>query len=276
MSGQFCIKRDDFNTNATKSVSRMRNDEENCDVSLVANDGKHVLGHKSVLNCNSEYIRDSISTRKSPFPIISFSFLDSKGLNRMLDFMYHGQVIVNLEDMENFIHLSKKLRIRGMTDDKYSVTLQESVDEVNKSQSKEKTIGEKYFNDVCKDEVGKTKTMNIKQVHTPRARYGKPPPIIRYKNVPLTKNDFNLEAMRWAKHIGSGRYRCKHCAREAASSSNIKEHVETHLVGLIIQCPLCRYCFERSEKYRKHFIKGKCSKSNQYTYMFENVQITTS
>ena len=258
MSGQFCIKRDDFDTNDTKSVSRMRNDEENCDVSLVANDGKHVLGHKSVLNCNSEYIRDSISTRKSPFPIISFSFLDSKGLNRMLDFMYHGQVIVNLEDMENFIHLSKKLRIRGMADEKYSVTLQESVDEVNKSQLKEKTIGEKYFNDVCEGEEGKTKTMKLKQVHTPRA--DKPLPIIRYKNVPLTKLALNSEAMRWAKHIGSGRYRCRHCGHET-NMGHMKEHVETHMRGLIIQCPVCRHCFERSGQYRKHFIKGKCSNS---------------
>ena len=178
----------------------------------------------------------------------------------MLDFMYHGQVIVNLEDMENFIHLSKKLRIRGMADDRYSVTLQESVDEVNKSQSKEKTIGEKYFNDVREDEVGTTKTMKLKQVHTPRAPYGKPLPIIRYKNVPMTKNDLNSEAMRWAKHIGMGRYRCRHCAREA-STGNIKEHVETHMVGLIVQCSLCRHCFERSTQYRRHFNKGKCSKS---------------
>ena len=44
-----------------------------------------------------------------------------------------------------------------MIDDKYSVTLQESVDEVNKSQSKEKTIGEKYFNDVYSFRLHKLK-----------------------------------------------------------------------------------------------------------------------
>ena len=121
MSGQFCIKRDDCETKDTKSVSRFRLDEETCDVTLVGNDGKHVLGHKKVLICNSEYIKDSLRKRNVSFPLISFPFLDSKDLNRLLDFMYHGKVIVNLEEMEKFIELSKKLRIRGMTDDRYSV-----------------------------------------------------------------------------------------------------------------------------------------------------------
>ena len=263
MSGEFCIKRDDCETNDIKSVSRMRLDEETCNVTLAGNDGKHVLGHKKVLISNSEYIRDSIGEKNLPFPLISFPFLDSKDLNRLLDFMYHGKVIVNLEEMEKFIELSKKLRIRGMTDDRYSVCfVQESVNEADKSQSKEQTIGEKYYSNLYEDEVGKTMTLERVQEPLFGASYGKPLPLIRYRNVMLSKHNFHIEAMKFATSIGLGQYKCNYCAHKA-KSGHMKEHVERHMVGLVVQCTLCHGCYGGLGQYRKHFHTGKCRELTQ-------------
>ena len=138
-------------------------------------------------------------------------------------------------------------------------------DEANNSQSKEQTIGEKYINNGCEEEV--STTVSLKEVHQPifKASYDKPQPLIRYKNVILTKQDFILEAMTFFTTIGFRQYKCRYCAHKAKNIGHIKEHVETHMVGfgLVVQCSLCHGCYGGFGKYRKHFPTGKCRELTQ-------------
>ena len=152
-----------------------------------------------------------------------------------------------------------------MINDRYSVAfLQESDSEANSSQLKEQTIGEMYYNNVCEDKV--EKTMTLENVHKPifRASHGKPLPLIRYRNVMLSKQDFYIEAMKFATSIGLGQYKCNYCIHKA-KMGHMKEHVERHMVNLVVQCTLCHGCYGGLGQYRKHFHSGKCRELTRRT-----------
>ena len=157
MSELFCIKRDD--PNVTEYVRRLRNDQETSDVTLVANDGGIVQAHESVLIYNSEYIKDML--RRNPSSRVWIPEVNSKDLCRILDFIYYGKIVLNIEDMEKFIQQSKVLKVKGMSTDTYTVDIQSnekeddqpledskiSLEEQVISKKKEVTLGEKYFGD---------------------------------------------------------------------------------------------------------------------------------
>ena len=157
MSQLFCIKRDD--ANVTEYVRRLRNDKETSDVTLVGNDGRFVLAHRTVLICNSDYIKEMLRRNPSPSPLIRIPEVNSKELCRILDFIYYGKIVLNSEDMEKFIQQSKVLKVKGMSNDTYTVDIQSNENEGNQplkdaeiiinfeenSKKKEVTLGDKYF-----------------------------------------------------------------------------------------------------------------------------------
>ena len=157
MSQLFCIKRDD--ANVTEYVRQLRNDKETSDVTLVGNDGGFVQAHRNVLILNSDYIKEMLRRNPSPSPLIRIPDVNSKDLCTILDFIYYGKIVLNIEDLENFIQQSKLLKVKGMSDDTYTVDIQSNENEVNQplkdaeiiinfeenSIKKEITIGDKYF-----------------------------------------------------------------------------------------------------------------------------------
>ena len=157
MSQLFCIKRDD--ANVTEYVRQLRNDKETSDVTLVGNDGGFVQAHRNVLILNSDYIKEMLRRNPSPSPLIRIPDVNSKDLCTILDFIYHGKIILNIEDMERFIQQTKLLKVKGMSDDTYTVDIQSNEKEDDpplkdaeiilnfeeNSKKKEITLGDKYF-----------------------------------------------------------------------------------------------------------------------------------
>ena len=58
MSEKFCLKWNDFQTNVTSSFSKLRNEDEFFDVTLVSDDQQQVSAHKLVLSSCSEYFKN--------------------------------------------------------------------------------------------------------------------------------------------------------------------------------------------------------------------------
>ena len=160
MSELFRIKRDDANLSEyMRYTSQLRNDKETSDVTLVANDGGIVQAHESVLIPNSDYIKDMLS--RNPSSRVWIPEVNSEDLCKILDFIYYGKIVLNIEDMEKFIQQSKVLKVKGMSTDTYTVDIQSNEKEVDQptkdskifleekvnSRKKEVTLGEKYFGD---------------------------------------------------------------------------------------------------------------------------------
>ena len=58
MSEKFCLKWNDFSSNACKSFGLFRNEDYLHDVTLVSDDQHQVTAHKLVLSASSEYFKN--------------------------------------------------------------------------------------------------------------------------------------------------------------------------------------------------------------------------
>ena len=69
MSEKFCLKWNDFHTNVSKSFSRLRNENDFYDVTLVSDDQKQMSAHKGVVSSCSEECKNILKQNKHPNPL---------------------------------------------------------------------------------------------------------------------------------------------------------------------------------------------------------------
>ena len=295
MSELFCIKRDD--ANVTEYVKSLRNDKETCDVTLVGKDGGLVLAHKNVITLNSEYLKEMLRRNYSQSPLIHIPEVNSEELSRILDFIYYGKVMLNVDDMEKFISQAKILKVKGMSNDTYTVDMQHkdvanyqplenaeiSLEENVNSIKKEPTLGEKYFDNVMFEDKYDYEIIDVKkesnniQIHVdshlgrgsfPKVQkldanyssYGKPPPIIYLQGKKISKDELELVLMTKASNLPHRKYKCKICDHVSKNGSHIREHIERHMTDLLYTCRLCSRKSKTSNAHRGHFNQGKCIK----------------
>ena len=64
MSEKFCLKWNDFESNASKSLRNLRKEKDFFDVTLVSDDQKQISAHKVVLSSCSEYFKYILKQNK--------------------------------------------------------------------------------------------------------------------------------------------------------------------------------------------------------------------
>jgi len=111
---QFCLRWNDFHTNITSAFSDIRDDDEFLDVTLVC-DGDIVRAHKLVLSACSPLFRIMLKKNSHPQPMIFLRGIRFPDMVAILNFMYHGEVNVNQEDLQNFLAAAEELRIKGLS-----------------------------------------------------------------------------------------------------------------------------------------------------------------
>ena len=279
-------------------MTKLRNDKKTCDVTLVGSDGGIVQAHRNVLLLNSDYIREMLRRNASPNPMIGIPDINSEDLCKILDFIYLGKILVNIEEMENFIRQSKMMKVKGMLNDTYTVDMQSTenvdnhpvkADEISLEENvKEATQGnknalviDKKFDieiiDVDQNEPvpRKNKPNNI-QVNryslgkgdqgkgtlqgVPCSSSGKPPPLIYLKGEPISRDHLKIVLMKLETRHANGIYNCNKCGYAAHNTSHIREHVERHIDNLVYKCKLCSRMSNGSSAHRAHFRNGKCFK----------------
>ena len=260
-------------------MRKLRNDKKTCDVTLVGSDGGIVQAHRNVLLLNSDYIREMLRRNASPNPMIGIPDINSEDLCKILDFIYLGKILVNIEEMENFIRQSKMMKVKGMLNDTYTVDMQSTenvdnhpvkADEISLEENvKEATQGnknalviDKKFDieiiDVDQNEPvpRKNKPNNI-QVNryslgkgdqgkgtlqgVPCSSSGKPPPLIYLKGEPISRDHLKIVLMKLETRPANGTYICNGCGYAAHNVSHIREHVERHIDNLVYKCYVISY-----------------------------------
>ena len=114
MLEKYCLKWNDFNSNVSKSFSKLRNENEFFDVALVSDDQKLISAHKVVLSASSEYFKNILKQQKHPNPLLCLEGISSTELNDILDYIYHGEVNVNQEDLDRFLKIANRLKLEGL------------------------------------------------------------------------------------------------------------------------------------------------------------------
>ena len=116
MSGEkFCLKWGNFQSNVSKSFSLLRSEKELSDVTLISDDRKLLTAHKIVLSTCSEYFRDIITQNKLHNPLICLEGVTDADINRVLDYIYYGEIQVFQDYLERFLQLARRFKLDGLT-----------------------------------------------------------------------------------------------------------------------------------------------------------------
>ena len=91
MSEKFCLKWNDFNSNASKSFGIFRHEDYLHDVTLVSDDQYQITAHKLVLSASSDYFKNIFKNKISNL-FLCLDGVSSTELNNILDYIYNGQV----------------------------------------------------------------------------------------------------------------------------------------------------------------------------------------
>ena len=114
-SEKFCLKWSNFQSNVSKSFSSLRNDSEFSDVTLISSDRKLVKVHKIVLSTCSAYFKDILTQSKIHNPLICLEGVSDADLNKVLDYIYHGEIQVYQDYLERFLNLARRFELDGLT-----------------------------------------------------------------------------------------------------------------------------------------------------------------
>ena len=115
MAEKFSLKWNDYLVNVPKKFSRLRNEEEFSDATLVSSDKRQVSAHKVVLSSCSDYFKTILqSNNKSKDIILCLENINHDDLNNMLDYVYNGEVSIEQNQLDSFLMIAQRFQLEGM------------------------------------------------------------------------------------------------------------------------------------------------------------------
>ena len=103
-----------FQSNLLKTL---KSSEYFTDVTLVSDDLQQVEAHKLVLAACSGYFGSILKTNTHPHPLLCLEGVSSAQLSHILQYIYNGEIMLNQDDVEQFLTIAKRLRLQGLTSD---------------------------------------------------------------------------------------------------------------------------------------------------------------
>ena len=83
-------------------------------MTLISDDRKLLPAHKVVLSTCSEYFKDILTKSKHHNPLICLEGVTDADLNRVLDYIYNGEVQLYQEDLDRFLVIAQRFKLEGM------------------------------------------------------------------------------------------------------------------------------------------------------------------
>ena len=93
----------------------IQEEREFCDVSLACED-QQVRAHKVVLAASSTKLRHILLSNPHPQPLIYLSGVQFSILEKILRFIYHGQVDISQDQVNSFMDVAEDLQVKGLTE----------------------------------------------------------------------------------------------------------------------------------------------------------------
>ena len=228
-SEKLSLKWNDFQKNVSQSFGLLRQEEDLFDVTLVSEDEIQVPAHKLVLSASSSFFKSFFRKNAHSHPLLYLGGVNSRKLNFVLDYIYHGEVKLYQEDLEGFIEAAQKLRIEGLRKEQEKLDPKEDDLEIkaeNENSIYNESSDESYFVDVQNDKNSKT----------PKRK------ATRGSMIPaggsLSKTELEQKIEELTVKI-EGVYTCRDCGKTAKDKTHLTRHIETHIEGLEYNCPHC-------------------------------------
>ena len=234
---KFSLKWNDFQANVTKSFGLLRRERNLFDVTLVSDSEEHIPAHRLVLSACSDFFKNIFTKVDNQNPLIYLAGVSSGDIQRILDYMYHGEVQVYQEDLNHFLEVAEKLKIDGVigTKDKNTFVKEDNrEDDIEVSSEDEFLLVQEEFET---KKMKKNTTRNTGEVAL------------------TVDNPTYEEAKRAVDEIvykEGDLWFCKSCNKSAKTSGQIRLHAELHIEGLSFPCLLCNYSFRSRQKLAHH------------------------
>merc|ERR1719342_1748088 len=232
MGEKLSLKWNDYQADSTLTFSNLRAESEFTDVTLVGDDHQHISAHKVVLSSCSEYFKSVLIQNKHSHPMILIENVSFTDLSQILDYVYLGEVQIYQEQLDQFLLLAQRFKIKGLIDNQ--VNKNENFDP--KQEGIEDTDDTNNYEPIKKE--GKSKENFRKQsddlelVNTLAVEEGSS----------IAEVDKIIDDLMGRNE--DGKYICRKCGKIGSTwKHNMKNHIETHLEGISFPCEMCGKIF---------------------------------
>lgn len=215
-SEKFCLQWKEFQENVKHSYKEVRRTGEFSDITLACEDGQQIRAHKVILSASSTFFRDLLSSNDHPQPLL-LRGLKGSDLISVVDFIYHGEVEVEKENLYDFLAIGEKLKLKGL-----AKTPEHSASQIDAAEDERHHYVQKIDSKNPFEAAGTSLKRPWDQGRTVR-------------------NSYNSNGDSMIDKQGEV-WSCMVCGKQAAdpkTKANLKRHTETHIKGIPWPCNIC-------------------------------------
>ena len=264
-NGNYFLKWNEFEGNSSSTFKDLRNDKDFTDMTLVCDNYQEIEAHRVILSTSSTFFDKLLRKNKHHHPLIYMRGVNTRDLVSILDFMYHGEVSILQEDLEEFMRVATELKIKGLEGNEAIIKTNEWQEKTFCDNANPQTQAENIIRQSeTHIKVEQTDVTNVLlseetlQNHLPNDG----------KSIAnnLENLDMIIDSM-IQKAEGTG-FTCKVCGIPRKTTQSMKVHVEgKHVTGFSHPCHKCNdgKSYKSRKSLRGHqFNKHKLSDINKY------------
>ena len=240
MNEQFCLKWNEFNSNASEEFCLLRNEDFLQDVTLVAEDNTQIGAHKLVLSSCSDYFKNIFRNNKHSHPLLCLEGLTSDDIKRLLDYIYDGELKIFQEDLDNFLAMAQRFKLKGLLGDAQSL--------------KPKVASPEFTpptQTIKPEPTGLSKT-NSHSSEVAKSNFDG-------QRLPLSEDDkrhLDERINQLLEKGEDGKFQCTLCGKFFKTKQQCQYHIEArHLEGILLPCHLCDKTFRSRNSLANHKTK---------------------
>ena len=237
MTEKYKVELEDFHANVVTSFKNLKSETYFHDVTLFSGDLEPVTAHK-VLSSSSDYFSNILKKTNVQNPYLCLEDITRSELENVLDFVYLGEVQLQQEQLDRFLCLAQRLKLKGISYDEKEKETYKDMSQ-NKNQKSFKTKIKSFAN----DEPPKQTSFTILETDEMAAAKA------------FSENDSKAIDAEIDKYItknhNNPHYSCTFCGK-TSNRQRVREHVESHLEGLNISCQFCDKIFRTRNSVKVH------------------------
>jgi hypothetical protein len=271
---------DEHSRNFRESLRELRENDNFLDVTIVCDDDIQIKAHKNILSVSSNFFRNILRKNPHPHPLIYLKGLNHSDLVDLVEFMYSGKVEIAQANLESFLASAQDLKVKGLFDmqnnsildmakglnaSKKKVDVDVDADgDLSYGNAEEIVMPSEDFDMNTSTTNEETLRINICLEESSRTFKSEGSTSVMRDSNPM--GDFDTAEMMDinAKRVSliekkDKMWHCKVCGKITKQICAIKNHVETHIDGISVDCSVCGKSYRSKSVLSAH--KSKCQRN---------------